>query len=139
MPLYDLLCSEGHKTERMIPLAQFSEPIECPCGSPAKRVISAPMFSVEQVGYSCPVTGKWVNSGREHRENLKEQGCRVLEPGETEAASAFRQREEADFEAKLDKTVETELAKMPSEKKEQLYSELTRGGVDIAYERGPAQ
>jgi hypothetical protein len=42
------------------------------------------MISVEAVGYNCPVTGKWVGSKKAHQENLREQGCRVLEPGEKE-------------------------------------------------------
>lgn len=36
-------------------------------------------------GYTCPVTNKWVDGKSAHRENLKRQGCRLLEPGERES------------------------------------------------------
>lgn len=36
--------------------------------------------------YDCPVTGKMIDGRAAHRENLKRQGCRVLEPGETAQA-----------------------------------------------------
>lgn len=37
-------------------------------------------------GYDCPVSGKWIGSRREHRENLKRKGCRILEHGESRDA-----------------------------------------------------
>lgn len=136
MPLYDFECETGHRFERQVPLKDFEATQYCDCLAPAKRLISTPRFSVEQVGYSCPVTGKWVNSGREHRENLKRHNCRVLETGEKEAAAAFRKRADDEFDKKVEATVEKEIETMPSEKKEKLYSELTRGGADAVYERG---
>lgn len=33
-------------------------------------------------GYDCPVTGKWISSRKDHRENLKRHNCRLLEKGE---------------------------------------------------------
>ncbi|HEY6018995.1 MAG TPA: hypothetical protein VIY48_03615, partial [Candidatus Paceibacterota bacterium] len=74
-------------------MAKFEEEIKCACGSPARRVISAPLFSVDQTGYDCPITGKWISSKREHRENLAQHGCRVLEDGETQASIARRKAE----------------------------------------------
>lgn len=135
MPLYDFCCGEGHRFERFVPLEKFEEKQDCSCGAVAQRLISAPMFSVENVGYSCPVTGKWIGSNREHKNNLDQHGCRVLETGEKEQASAFRKAEEDRFEKALDETVEREVEAMPSEKKEQLYSELTRQGLDVAVTR----
>lgn len=45
--------------------------------------------------YHCPVTGKLIDGKREHRENLKRNNCRLLEPGETREhrKNADRQRE----------------------------------------------
>lgn len=36
----------------------------------------------DYAGYSCPITGNWVEGRAAHRENLKRTGCRVLERGE---------------------------------------------------------
>lgn len=45
-------------------------------------------------GYDCPITGKFISSRAEHRENLKRTGCRNLEPGESRDAI---KRKEQDF------------------------------------------
>lgn len=139
MPLYDFRCAEGHEFERFVKLEAFDDAQECSCGAPCQRLLSAPMFSVDSVGYSCPVTGDWVGSKREHSENLKKQGCRVLEPGETEAATSRRRSSDEALEKAVDITIEREIESMPSEKKETLYNELTRGGVTAEIERRTAQ
>lgn len=134
MPLYDCKCEAGHTFERMIKLADFEAPIICDCHAPAKRAISRPMISVENVGYDCPVTGKWIGSKRAHEENLRQQGCRVLEPGEKESATRSKAHAEADFERRLDETVERTIDSWSSDKKESLANELL-GGADLAVER----
>lgn len=136
MPLYDIRCEETGKVfERHVKLSHFEEPVICACGSPGKRVISAPMFTVDRTGYDCPVTGKWVGSKQEHLENLKRTDSRVFEPGEKEAATARRAAEEAEFDRKIEDTVEREIEGYSSAKKEQLHNELVNGGLDIAVER----
>jgi hypothetical protein len=52
-------------------------------------------------GYDCPVSGKWIGSRKDHRENLKRQGCRNLEPGETRDSRRERER---NFEESLSRT-----------------------------------
>ncbi len=42
MPLYDFRCSEGHRFERFVALAEFASPQACECGAPSRRVLSAP-------------------------------------------------------------------------------------------------
>lgn len=135
MPLYNFRCDRTEKRfERAIKLADFEAPVDCACGSPATRVISAPRFSVDNVGYDCPVTGKWIGSKREHEENLKAQGCRVLESGETEQSKKLHAQKEAEFDRSIEETVEREFDQMSSEKKEKLANELL-GGADLAVER----
>ncbi len=135
MPLYDFQCESGHKFERHVKLADFDTVQHCDCHAPAKRLISAPLFTVDHTGYDCPVTGKWVGSKAEHRDNLKKTGCRVLESGETEGATARRAAEEAEFDRRIEDTVEKEIEGYSSEKKEQLHNELVNGGLDISVER----
>lgn len=139
MPMYDFLCENGHKFERLVKLKDFSVVQICSCQSPAKRLISAPRIQVESVGYNCPITGTWIGSKRQHEDNLSRHGCRVLETGEREAAAQFRQRQEEEFDRKIEDTVEREIEHMPSAKKEALATELLRGNVDLAVERGTAQ
>ena len=52
-----------------------------------------PMIGGDYKGYSCPVTGKWVEGKRAHAENLKQTGCRLLEKGEKEHLAKTQQRE----------------------------------------------
>lgn len=136
MPLYDIKCSQsGEIFERHIPLVKFEEPIICACGAMATRVISTPMFSVDNTDYSCPITGKRISSRGEHRENLERQGCRVLESGETEATTRRREADDAALDKAVEETVEREIYQMPSEKREKLHNELVHGGLDAVVER----
>lgn len=137
MPLYDIRCqASGEVFERVIKLENFSEPIKCACGADASRLISRPMIAVDHTGYSCPVTGKWVGSKREHRENLARTGCRVLESGETAEASRRRAADDAAFDRKIEDTVEKTIEGFSSAKKEQLHNELVNGKADLSVARG---
>lgn len=49
-------------------------------------------------GYTCPITGKWIEGRAAHRENLKRHGCRILERGERRQLEE-RRREESDRES----------------------------------------
>jgi hypothetical protein len=93
------------------------------------------MISVDNTGYTCPVTDKWIGSKGAHRDNLKEQGCRVLEPGETDQATRRKTSDEAAFDKKIEDTVEQEIESYSSAKKEQLHNELVNGGLDVVVER----
>lgn len=136
MPLYDIQCSRtGERFERFIKLENFSEPIICACHAPAHRLISRPLISVDNTSYLCPVTGKSIRSKREHRENLLQTGCRVLETGEKDLNERRRQAAEEAFERKLEDTVEREIDSYSSAKKEQLHNELVNGKLDVAVER----
>lgn len=135
MPLYDFKCEGGHRFERMVPLSHFEAQQYCDCNAPASRVISAPMFHVDQTGYTCPVTDQWIGSKHEHENNLRRQDCRVLEPGEKEAAASFRADADASVDRALDETVERQWDAMPSAKRERLTNELLAGSdLEVARE-----
>lgn len=36
--------------------------------------------------YACPITGREIGSRSTHRDNLRQHGCRVIEPGEARPA-----------------------------------------------------
>jgi putative FmdB family regulatory protein len=136
MPLYDFLCSKGHKYERQVRLDDFDTVQMCDCGADSQRQISAPMFTVDQTGYTCPITEKWIGSKREHENNLAAHGCRVLEPGEKEESTKSRQLADEAFDKSIDQTVEREIESWDSSKKESLHNELVNGKVDLEVSRG---
>lgn len=50
--------------------------------------------SSDYKGYTCPVSGKWIEGRAAHRENLKRTGCRILEKGEREQNERNRRESE---------------------------------------------
>ena len=127
MPMYQFRCTEGHTFDRLVPLAQSDEPQPCPCGAAASRQIIAPAIRTDYPGYTCPVSGKWIEGRVAHRENLARTGCRVLEPGETSALTSRQQSSEAALEAALDSTAEELIANLSSRDKERLAAEMDAG------------
>lgn len=137
MPTYDFDCPNCGNTETDVlrSLAEYETPFPCPqCGMLMKQRLSAPMIAMDYTGYTCPVTGDWVEGRRAHRENLKKHGCRVLEPGEREDVMRQRAAEEKALDAKLEQTVGAAIEAMPPRKQEQLYTEL-KAGADTAVVR----
>ena len=99
-----------------------------------ERQISAPRVIGDYAGYSCPVSGRWIEGRRAHEENLKRTGSRVLETGEHEANQRARKDQEAAFDREVDATVERFVDSLPSGKQEQLATEFSHG-VDASVER----
>lgn len=134
MPLYGYRCQCGCIFDRIVPLARYDEPQLCSCGKVAEKQLSAPAIRGDYAGYTCPITGNWIEGRRQHEENLARHGCRVLEPGETQQARASAARAE---EALLESVAETAAAtveSLPAAKREQLGRELSNG-ADITVER----
>ena len=127
MPMYQFRCTAGHVFDRFVRLAQFDKPQSCSCGAAASRQIVAPAIHTDYPGYTCPVSGKWIEGRAAHRENLARTGCRVLEPGETSALTSRQQSSEAALEAALDSTAEELIANLSSRDKERLAAEMDAG------------
>lgn len=110
MPVYDYNCPKCDTTqERFLPLKDLDVvKVRCPvCLSMMERRISAPMVRGDYEAYNCPITGKLVEGKRAHIENLKRNGCRVLEPGETrEAMKRAKADKEAATAAAVEKAIE---------------------------------
>lgn len=136
MPTYLYQCDRcSHRAEVLKKVAEIDKQELCTqCFTAMSRRICAPAVRGDYAGYNCPVTGNWIEGRRAHEENLKRQGCRVLEPGETEAAARFR-RESDDA---LDRTVEIAAEKfvheLPTQKREQLAVEM-ESGLDVQIAR----
>lgn len=134
MPLYDFKCGQGHKFELFVPLANFDMVQFCSCGMPAVRLVSAPAIAVENVEYTCPVTGTPILSKRAHEDNLKRHNCILAEPGLEQELNSRRKAKDAEFEKSIDETVEKEWDGYSGEKREALAKELLHG-ADLLVER----
>lgn len=133
MPTYEYKCLNGHKFELVRPVKQYQRQELCPeCDGHvmAERFWTrAPMGFVQgnYPAYECPVTGDIIDGRAAHEENLKRTGCRILEPGEREESVRRRAAEDAALETAIENTAEEFVAKLPTEKKEQLGRELESG------------
>lgn len=136
MPIYTYRCPACDKSRDIFkPLAQLDREEPCPtCFFPSERQLSAPAIVPDYPGYSCPVTGRWVEGRRAHEENLARQGCRVLETGETEQAVRESQRVERELDRSVDQTVEQFYEALPTDKREALATAVV-SGLDVQVTR----
>ncbi len=70
---------------------------------PARK---GPILLGDYSAYDCPVTGKIVEGRVAHSENLKRQGCRLLEKGESRDQA---KNVEASFNAGMDRILDKAL------------------------------
>lgn len=105
--------------------------LHCPAGI-GYKIISRPTVRVDLPGYESPVTGKWIEGKRARREDLARTHCRPYEEGEKEQMLSRKAHGEERFEQAIDETVEAELARMPTRKKELLVQEIAAGaGIEV--------
>lgn len=134
MPIYEFRCSKGHTFDRYLKLAEYDASQRCECGESATRQVVAPMVMPDIPAYQSPVTGQWVNSRAQRREDLKRHDCVEYEPSMKEHAARQRAREDAALEASVADTVEREIAAMPTRKREKLAAEMD-AGMDVELTR----
>ena len=136
MPIYAYKC-QACRTRRDIfkPIAQLdrSEPCET-CQTPMARQLAAPAVLGDYAGYSCPISGKWVEGRKAHEENLKRNGCRVLATGETEQVRRNRAQAESALDREVDNTVERFWEALPTDGREQLANAVS-SGLDVSIDR----
>jgi len=129
MPVHDYrcpLCFE--QEERFVKMKDLSEPQYCEkCQEPMIRLVCAPAVHGDYKEYTCPVTGKPVVGKKQHLENLKRTGCRVLEPGETEGQKRMVKDSNTKFEKELDADVDRVIETMPTTAREQLFKDVEMG------------
>jgi putative FmdB family regulatory protein len=112
MPLYTYKCRMCEKVfDEFKPLAHWQTPA-LHCGVAASKQITAPMIVPDYPGYESPATGQWIEGKRAHVEDLKRSGCRLLEPGETEAYIKRNTKEEREKQIVRDtEAIVSEVAK----------------------------
>lgn len=138
MPVYSYFCPQcGIHYSIYKRLADYQRPEacgQCPDAPQLTSYIVPPAVVGDYPPYDCPITGKRIEGRRAHEENLRRHGCRVLEPGETEAFRRGQEQAEATFDRAVDATVEEFIEKLPSDKKERLANEVATG-FDVIVER----
>ena len=130
MPIHDFKCSKCGKEKINLFFQITSLPLSCDCGGHLEVYhTKPPMVSGDLGEYTCPVTGSLISGRKAHEENLKKQGCRVLESGEREAMERRKRREEEKFESDLEITIGRELSTYSPQKLEKLGNELDAGAT----------
>lgn len=139
MPLYTYRCLFcGASQANLRTIKQRNNYPQCERGHPALRMerkIEATYVRPDYAGYSCPVSSKWIEGRRAHEENLRKQGARVLEPGESAASHNRARADEEALYTRIGETVDRAIAEMPAEKRERLGAEVTTGGLDLQFQR----
>ena len=83
-------------------------------GAKVSRIFTVPMIASEEKTYpryESPATGRWVQGRREHIEDLARSGCRIKEPGESDAyrkkvaSGELRREREAQMAKAVDSAV----------------------------------
>ena len=136
MPLYRYQCpvcaSKRDVFKRLDDIDRLEQCLHC--ASMMNRMIMAPAVRGDYAGYSCPITGKWIEGRKAHQENLKQHGCRVLEPGETDNVKRVQRQADEALDRSVESTVEQFVQTLPTHKRERLVAEV-EGGLDVAIER----
>lgn len=130
MPLYTYRCECGKQFDRVHRLVDYRKDTYCDCGKLAEKILTPVRVVGDYEAYECPVTGKRIEGRRAHEENLKQTGCRILEPGETEAVSRNKAAADAALDRAVEQTVGETIAAMPAAKQSALARELS-AGADI--------
>lgn len=130
MPLYDYKCpSCGLGFSRILRLAEYDRPQTCLCGAQAQKQLAAPAVRGDYAGYTCPVSGKWIEGRRAHTENLARTGCRVYEPGETESLKRRKAAEEAKLDREVEETADRFIAGLSADQTAKLANEVAAGAT----------
>jgi hypothetical protein len=95
----------------------------------------SPSFFLRQdVSYTSPIDGRVISSMAQRKDDLARSGCIEYDPEMKTDYNRRIEREEKQLEAKMEESVNAQIANMPARKREQLNSELS-SGVEIATER----
>ena len=81
MPVYTFRAPDGTEADFVLPIdALDTFKAEHP---EMERVIKPPRVVTDLEPYESPVTGEWITSRSQQREDLAKSGCRIVEPDES--------------------------------------------------------
>jgi putative FmdB family regulatory protein len=76
MPVYDHVCRDCGDTFADVRSMKDPQPTVCnKCDGVLRQVYHLPSVRVDNTNYTCPVTGKPIQSRQAHKDNLKRHGC----------------------------------------------------------------
>lgn len=103
----------------------------CRCGSVYERIYKKfPAAFVEaDVCYNSPIDGRAITTKQARIEDLRRNGCRPYETGESEDLQRRKVKEEVELDRSIDSTVDKEIALMPQRKRELLEQEVRAGAT----------
>jgi putative FmdB family regulatory protein len=129
MPTYEYECACGNTFERVLPLARYDEQQWCHCGGAARKIFTKAPFGIVQKEcvYDSPVDGRPITSWAQRRDDLARNGCQEYDPMMRQDYDRRLKREDAELDSKIEATVEEEIEKMPSRKKELLAQSIDSG------------
>lgn len=128
MPVYEWGCACGSRFERYLPYSESNAPQHCECGSPAKRVISAPMLKIApDVHYRSPIDDRPVTTMKQRLEDMARSGCIEYDPGMKQDANRRVVEADKSLDRAVDDTVDAAIEAMPSRQRESLESEMRAG------------
>lgn len=139
MPIYVYRCAQcAHKVDRFKRLVDIERAETCPrCAAVMDRQIAAPFVAGDYPPYECPISGKTIYGRRQHEENLRRHGCRLLEPGERQEAERRRRQTDVALERQVEESVAQTVAAMAPAEQEALAQAFDHG-LDVNYTRGTA-
>lgn len=112
MPLYEYKCGAcGLEFSVVSSVRDYQSARPCTsCETLARRhITAAPAAFADYPPYISPASGKLIEGRRAHLEDLKRTGCRIYEPGETQAflnnRAAREKQRDAEFGALAEKLV----------------------------------
>ena len=126
MPLYEIECCRCGKPDEFISSMdeRHKTPACSACGGATKNVISAVQGFVQfpaagGQGYVSHTSGKYIDTARARRDDLKRSGCRPYEGFEQESKQAAKDRahEEKKSDEKLHDAVSKAYYELPPEKR----------------------
>lgn len=138
MRRYDIRCEEGHYTEILMRLSEFTTAHTCSCGRPAKVVITKPAyFSVDNTDRRdyASVTGRNFSNRRELDAYLAENNAFIPESSDSTLKNMFDQRQQDIEERRMvesrGKNYEQFLKEKFAEQQSRKFSDLAANGVSI--------
>lgn len=129
MPVYNYECAEcSIMTERYLKLESYQTSQHCDkCGNVMTKILTPTRFNIDYSEYECPVTGRIIRGRKQHEENLKRTGCRLLEDGEMDAVRKDNYYADKRLEDNIEKSVEKAINGMSTKDVERLAKEVESG------------
>lgn len=138
MPVYEYRCSNQHLTRKLYRVRDYVEAVDCDrCDLAAVRIFTPPVMvkAAADVRYDSPIDGRPITSHAARQEDLKRNDCIPYDPEIKKDAVRWQQERQDAFDAKVDQTVSTEIAKMPSRKRQELVKEVIAKGATCEVRR----